>query len=280
MNNDRNPGAPGLQGLQKLEKLAPHDLPVKKLGLMARLRNYFLTGLIVVGPVGITLYIVWTFINWVDSWVKPLLPPIWLPETYGHWIPGMGLVFSILMLTIVGALAANLFGRTIVAFGEQMLGRMPIVRGVYGALKQIFETVLSQSQNSFQKAALIEFPRKGLYSLVFVSTDTSGEILEKCGGAEKDMVSVFMPTTPNPTSGFLVFVHRRDVTMLDMKVEDAAKLIISAGLVSPEYQVEPLVEIVSEKPVATEPMKPAKRGWFGLGKTASGDDHEDRAPLA
>jgi len=220
---------------QGLHKLAPNDLPVKKIGFIARLRNYFFTGLVVVGPVSITIYIIWTVISFVDSWVKPLLPAIWQPETYGLSVPGIGVAFSILILILVGAFVANLFGRSIVGFGERMVSRMPVVRGVYGALKQIFETVLSQSHDSFQKVGIIEYPRIGLYSIVFVSTETSGEIKEKCDDSSEGLLSIFLPTTPNPTSGYLLFVPAEDVTILEMKVEDAAKMVISAGLVVPEH---------------------------------------------
>ncbi len=208
------------------------------LHLGARLRNYFLTGLIIVGPVGITLYVVWWFINLVDGWVKPWVPVTYLPETYLPFtVPGVGLIFSITVLIIFGALTANLFGRTLVSYGEMMLDRMPVVRNVYGALKQIFETVLSQSSASFQKVGLIEYPRKGLYAIVFVSTTTKGEIDKKVREGET-LLSIFLPTTPNPTSGFLLFVPEKDVLVLDMSVEEAAKLVISAGLVVPPYQEE------------------------------------------
>ena len=229
-------GSPENEEPQGLHKLAPQDLPVKKTGFIARLRNYFFTGLIVVGPVSITIYIIWALISFIDSWVKPLLPKIWQPETYGLWVPGIGVAFSIIILIIVGAFVANLFGRTIIGFGETMVSRMPVVRGVYGALKQIFETVLSQSKTSFQKVGIIEYPRLGLYSIVFVSTDTTGEIDHKCNLTGEGMLSIFLPTTPNPTSGYLLFVPRSDVTILEMNVEDAAKMVISAGLVVPEYQ--------------------------------------------
>lgn len=249
MNDKRPPENDEPQGLHKL---APQDLPVKKTGFIGRLRNYFFTGLIVVGPVSITIYIIWALISFVDSWVKPLLPKIWQPETYGFWVPGMGVVFSIIILIIVGAFVANLFGRTIISFGEQMVGRMPVVRGVYGALKQIFETVLSQSQTSFQNVGIIEYPRKGLYSIVFVSTDTTGEIADKCNYTGEGMLSIFLPTTPNPTSGYLLFVPRGDVTILEMKVEDAAKMVISAGLVVPEYQAG-LQQLVQEAGENSDP---------------------------
>ena len=206
-------------------------------GVSTRLRNYFFTGLIVVGPVSITLYIVWWFVNLIDAWVKPIVPAIYNPDTYFQIsIPGIGLVFAIFGLMIIGALTANLFGRTLLSYGELLLGRMPVVRNVYRALKQIFETILSQSSGSFQQVGLIEYPRQGLYAVVFVSKDTEGEIAAKTHN--DDLVSVFLPTTPNPTSGYLLFVPKKDVIVLDMSVEDAAKMVISAGLVEPDIQAK------------------------------------------
>lgn len=209
-----------------------------------RLRNYLFTGLIIVGPVSITLYIVWWFVNLIDGWVKPLLPsldeiernlPFEMPFPVSALsdIPGVGLIVAIIGLMLIGALTANLFGRTLFGYGELMLERMPIVRNLYGALKQIFETVLSKSGSSFKKVGLIEYPRKGIHSMVFISTETRGEIQTRHGSEQ--LMSVFLPTTPNPTSGFLLFVPEKDVQILDMSVEEAAKLIISAGLVVPEH---------------------------------------------
>ena len=209
-----------------------------------RLRNYLFTGLIIVGPVSITVYIVWWFVGLIDAWIKPLLPSLADIERYLPFelpfpisalpdIPGVGLIVAIIGLMLIGALTANLFGRTLFGYGELMLGRMPIVRNVYGALKQIFETVLSKSGSSFQKVALVEYPRKGIFSIVFISTATRGEIQARHGSEQ--LVSVFLPTTPNPTSGFLLFIPEKDVRVLDMSVEEAAKLIISAGLVVPEH---------------------------------------------
>src|SRR5512134_2433807 len=156
--------------------------PVHSSHLGARLRGYFLTGLIVVGPVAITLYVVWWFINLVDAWVKPLIPNTYLPETYLPFsVPGVGLIVGIIGLMLVGALTANLFGRTIVSYGEMMLDRMPVVRGVYRLFKQIFETIFSNSGSSFKRVGLIEFPRKGIYALVFVSGDPPGVVADKLG---------------------------------------------------------------------------------------------------
>ncbi len=205
----------------------------------ARLRNYFLTGLVVVGPVTITLYIAWWFINVVDAWVKPFVPSIYNPETYLPFpMPGIGLLFGIIGLTLIGALAANLLGRTIISSGELFLDRMPIVRNLYQALKQIFVSVVSAAGpgTSFHKVGLIEFPSKGIWSLVYVTGEASGEIKEVRPGGEDDMMTVFMPTGIMPPTGFVCLVPRRDVIFLSMSVEDAAKMVISAGMVMPEYQ--------------------------------------------
>ncbi len=202
-----------------------------------RLRNYLLTGIVIAAPVSITIYLTWTFINWVDGWVKPLIPSVYNPDTYLPFsVPGVGLVFAIIMLMLLGFLTANIVGRSVVAYGESMLARMPLVRNLYSGLKQIFETALSESSRSFNSAGLVEYPRKGLWAIVFIATEAKGEIRAQLESTKEDMVSVFLPTTPNPTSGFLLFVPRADIRILDMTVEEAAKLVISAGLVTPEYQ--------------------------------------------
>ena len=221
----------------------------------ARLRGYFLTGLIVVGPVAITLYVVWWFINLVDAWVKPLVPQTYLPDTYLPFrVPGVGLIVGIVLLMVVGALTANLFGRTIVSYGEMMLDRMPVVRGVYRLVKQIFTTVFSKSGTSFKRVGLIEFPRRGLYCIVFMAGDPPIEVDEKIGGG-KPLMTVFMPNGPNPTTGFIVFVPASEVIPLDLAVEDAAKLVVSAGLVGPDLQQEELRKLAKArgaKPVPEE----------------------------
>ncbi|MCF6322455.1 MAG: DUF502 domain-containing protein [Rhizobiaceae bacterium] len=207
----------------------------KRIGGFARLRNYFLTGLIICAPVGITAYLVWSLIGWVDSWIVPFIPAVYNPDTYLPFsVPGFGLLIALIMITLVGFLTANYIGRAIWSFGEVLLSRMPVVRNLYSGLKQIFQTVLSDKSESFQEVALIEYPRKGLWAIVFIATDTRGEVARRMKDKGRETVSVFLPTTPNPTSGFLLFVPKEDVTILDMKVEDAAKLVISAGLVTPE----------------------------------------------
>ncbi|MHA7772883.1 DUF502 domain-containing protein [Roseibium sp. M-1] len=222
-------------------------------GAMTRLRNYFLTGLVIAGPIGITLWLTWTFIKWVDGWVKPFVPKIYNPDTYLPFpIPGFGLIVAVLVLTVVGFLAANFLGRSLISVGENIVGRMPLVRNIYSGLKQIFETVLDERGSSFTKAALIEYPRKGLWAIVFISTDTKGEV-ERRLKDKADTLSVFLPTTPNPTSGFLLFVPKQDVIELKMSVEDAAKLVISAGLVNPKYPE--ILEDAVEDPAQLERVR-------------------------
>lgn len=236
------PRADGRQAAEELraglKRLAIDDEPAGW-HIGARLRNYFLTGLLIVGPVTITLYIIWWFVNVTDAWVKPFVPKTYLPDTYLPFaVPGIGLIFGIAGLTVIGALAANLLGRTLVSFGELMLGRMPIVRNVYRALKQIFESVVTATgpTQSIQKVGLIEFPSKGLWSLVFVTGEAAGEISNVSPGGEGDLLSVFMPTGIVPPTGFVCFLPRKDVTFLNMNVEDAAKIIISGGMVMPEVK--------------------------------------------
>ncbi len=221
-------------------------------GWMTRLRNYFLTGLVIAGPIGITTYLTWSIVKWVDGLVKPFLPAVYNPDTYLPYpVPGFGLIVAFVGLTLVGFLTANIVGRSLVGFGESLLDRMPLVRNLYRGLKQIFETVLSERANTFKKAGIIEYPRKGLWALVFIAANTKGEVSQRLG-EESDLISVFLPTTPNPTSGYLLFVPRSDVIELEMSVEDAAKLVISAGLVVPEFPKKP----PAGKGIAKQPGKP------------------------
>jgi uncharacterized membrane protein len=245
-------GAAPQLGPDPLVLLGPEEPPSSHFA--ARLRGYFLTGLIVVGPVAITIYVVWWFINLVDAWVKPLIPTAYLPETYLPFnVPGVGLIVGIFGLIVIGALTANLFGRTIVSYGEMMLDRMPVVRGVYRLLKQIFTTIFSKSGTSFKRVGIIEFPRKGLYALVFVSGEPPAEIRDKLGNGET-LMTVFMPNAPNPTTGFVVFMPAKDVTVLDMSIEDGAKMVVSAGLVAPQQDaLKSLAENAKgKKPVPEE----------------------------
>ncbi len=204
---------------------------------MTRLRNYFLTGMVVCAPLAITAYIAWTLVHWVDSWVKPYIPSAYNPDNYLPFaVPGFGLLVALFVITMIGFLTANFIGRSIVRFGEKLLGRTPFVRGVYKALKQIFETVLSNKNDMFRTVGMVEYPRKNVWSLVFVSTERDTEINARLDRDGDPLVAVFMPCTPNPTTGFLMYVHRSEIVRLDMSIEDGAKLIVSAGLVAPEYK--------------------------------------------
>jgi len=199
----------------------------------ARIRNYFLTGLVVAGPVAITVWLTWSFITWVDDLVRPFVPVAYRPETYlPGKIPGTGLVIAFLALTTLGFLTANLVGRKLVEAGERLLDRMPLVRSIYKGLKQVFETLFSESGSSFRTVGLIEFPSPGMWSLVFLSQPPSKEIMSRLPNPEPH-VSVFMPCTPNPTTGFFFYVPRSGVIELDIPVEAAAKLIMTAGLIQP-----------------------------------------------
>ncbi len=198
----------------------------------AGVRANFLTGLVVIAPIGLTVWLIWTVTGWIDGWVLPLVPQRLRPEQYvGINLRGVGVVIFLIFTVVIGYLAKGLIGRSFIRFGESLVNRMPVVRTVYSSVKQIAETVFAQSETSFDTAVLVEYPRRGLWAVAFVSTPAKGEILASRPG--EDLVSVFLPTTPNPTSGFLLFVPRADLVVLDMTVEDAAKLVISAGLVYP-----------------------------------------------
>jgi len=219
--------------LDNLVKKDPPPRRRRRSRFRLRVRNYFLTGVVVAAPVGITLYLTWAFVHWVDQRVKPLIPKVYNPDTYLPFsVPGVGLIFAIIMLTVLGFLTANLVGRSVVGYGELLLDRVPLVRNLYRGLRQLFQTVLSQSSRSFQRAVLVEYPRKGVWRVGFVATRARGEIAERL--SEHEPVAVFVPNTPNVTAGFMVLVPRRDVMVLDGHVEEAAKMIISAGLVAPD----------------------------------------------
>jgi uncharacterized membrane protein len=217
---------------------------LKRRSLWARLRANFLTGLVVLVPIWLTLYLFWAFVGWIDSWVLPFVPNAYQPEAFfkrifgedtSVSIRGVGVVVFFFFTIFVGWLAKGLIGRSFLAWAEGLVNRMPVVRSVYSGLKQIAETVFSRQESSFETACLIEYPRKGIWAIAFISTYAKGEVNQRIP-KDQQMVSVFLPTTPNPTSGFLLFVPKSDVIELEMSVEDAAKLVISAGLVYPNSQ--------------------------------------------
>ena len=201
-------------------------------GLASRLRNYFLTGLVVAGPVAVTLWLIWWFVTWVDNLVRPVIPVAYRPETYLPInIPGFGLIIVFVALTLLGFLTANLVGSSVVSFGESLLNRMPIVRPIYRTTKQIFQTLFSASELSFRRVGLVEFPAPGMWSLVFLTQPPSPAIATHLPQTEH--VSAFLPCTPNPTTGFFFYVPRADVIDLDITVEQAMSLLISAGIIQP-----------------------------------------------
>ena len=213
--------------------------PPRRSSIFGRLRASFLTGLVVIAPVALTIWLIWTMIGWVDGVVLPLIPYDLTPQRYiGINLRGVGVVVFLVFTVLVGWAAKGLIGRTLIRLGESLVDRMPVVRSIYSGVKQIAETVFAQSERSFEVACLVQYPRKGVWALGFISASTKGEIASRpeTGG---NLVSVFLPTTPNPTSGFLLFMPREDVIELEMSVEDAAKLIISAGLVYPPGQLKP-----------------------------------------
>lgn len=228
-----------------------HDLPplARRPGLIGILRNNFLAGLVVVLPIGLTIWLIWTVVGWVDSAVWPFVPDAYQPNALlNRWlgltgedrihvnVRGLGVVVLLVFTVLVGWVAKGLVGRSLLRWGESLVARTPIVRTVYNGVKQIAETIFAQQEQSFEKACLVEYPRAGIWAVGFISTRAKGEVVRRSG--QDELLSVFVPTTPNPTSGFLLFFPRRDVIELDMSVEEAAKLVISAGLVYPGEKPE------------------------------------------
>jgi uncharacterized membrane protein len=210
---------------------APKPARPLRMGFGARLRAYFFAGILVTAPISITFYLAWLFITFVDDWVRPLIPPAYNPENYLRFsLPGIGLVVVLVGLTFIGAVTANFLGRFFLRLSERILNRMPVIRSVYSAVKQIFETVLAQQSAAFREVVLVEYPRKGIWALGFLTGNTQGEVQEI---TESDVLNVFLPTTPNPTSGFLLFVPKSDVVRLSMSVEEGIKMVVSGGIVTP-----------------------------------------------
>ena len=231
----------------------PHGRPQRlRRSIIARLRNYLLAGVIVTAPISITLYVSWLFIDFVDRQVTPLIPEKYNPETYLPFgLPGLGLVVMVLVLTLIGALTAGFIGRFFVRTGEQLLAQMPVVRTIYSALKQVFETVFAEKATAFREVVLIEYPRRGIWAVGFATGSTKGEVQNL---VEDEVVNIFLPTTPNPTSGFLLFLPRKDVVFLSMSVEEGVKMVISAGVVTPpdhrpvHERLTPRYALKKEKP--------------------------------
>ena len=198
-----------------------------------RLRRYFLTGLVIAAPLAITASVTWWFVNFVDGLVKPLIPNAYWPDSYLPYpVPGFGLVIGLIGLTLLGFMTANLVGRTMIDAGEAILNRMPVVRGLYKGVKQVFETIFSQSGTSFRKVGMVQFPQPGMWSIVFIAQEAAPEIAGALPDGDQQ-IGVFLPCTPNPTTGFFFYLPRREVVELSISIEDGAKLIMSAGLIQP-----------------------------------------------
>ncbi|MCB6177134.1 DUF502 domain-containing protein [Rhodobacter sp. Har01] len=218
-----------------------NDLSPPRRGFLAVLRASFLTGLVVVLPVGLTLYVVWAGIGWIDGWILPLIPSSYQPDAlmrrwfgpeYEFPVRGLGVLVFLVATVVIGWLAKGLIGRSVIRKAEDMVDRMPIVRSVYSGIKQVAETFFNKKEQSFDKVCLVEFPRPGAWALGFLSTRPKGELADRLAAIGPEMSAVFVGLTPF-TSGMLLFVPTRDLVILDMKIDDAAKLIVSGGLVYP-----------------------------------------------
>lgn len=220
-----------------------HSRPHRRdgLGFIGRLRAYFLAGVLVSAPIAVTAYIAWWFVSFIDGTVRPLIPSGYNPENYLPFsIPGFGVLTVIVALTLIGTFAAGYVGRLALRFGESLVARMPVVRSVYSAVKQIFETVLAKKSNAFREVVMVEYPRDGVWSLGFITGSAHPEV-QKVSADE--MVNVFIPCAP-PTAGYLVFVPRREVVVLDMTVEDGLKMVVSGGIVTPpERAARPVADL-------------------------------------
>ncbi len=201
-------------------------------GAMVRLRNYLFTGILVTAPVAITAWLAWEFVTYVDGQVTPLIPPRWNPETYLPFtLPGLGVVVVVVSLTVIGFFTAGIVGRSLVRQGERILDQLPVIRSIYSAVKQIFETVFKTQSNAFREVVLIEYPRRESWAIGFITGNTEGQIQEE---AQRDSYNIFLPTTPNPTSGFLLFIPKSETRHLSMTVEEGLKMVVSGGIVTPE----------------------------------------------
>jgi uncharacterized membrane protein len=210
------------------------------------LRNYLIAGLLIWIPVMVTVWVI-RFLSGILDQSLLLLPPSWRPEAlFGTYIPGVGVILSFLLLVVTGVVVRNLFGGQIVAGFENLVRRIPVIGAVYGGAKSFSETVLTDKGKSFKQVVLVEFPRKGLFSIGFITCEDMDEVQAR---TEQDVVCVFVPTTPNPTTGFLVAVDRNEIVRLDMTVDDAFKMLLTLGVVVPRWQKPPTaVDLAPQQP--------------------------------
>ena len=212
-----------------------NNQPNTKISILAKFRRFFLTGLLVTAPIIITIYVTWLVITFIDVKVASLLPEyLDFRKALPFQIPGLGLLIVIFVITLIGAITPGLIGRNLLKLGEMILFKTPVIRTIYSSIKQIMETVMSTNSKSFKEVVLVEYPRKDIWVIAFVTSSVKGEIDNKI--KKSNLVSIFVPTTPNPTSGFLLFVAKKDLIYLNMPVEQAVKLVISGGIVSPKQK--------------------------------------------
>ena len=203
----------------------------RQIKFSGRLRTNLLAGILITAPIGITFYLTWLVISWIDRKVSLIIPEKYNPETYLLFsIPGLGLVVAIVLLILIGSVTKGVIGRWWVRASERILARMPVIRSLYGAVKQIFETIMKQQSNAFRQVVLFEYPRRGSWALGFITGQTQGEVQNT---TEDEVVNVFLPTTPNPTSGYLLFIPKKDLVILSMSVEEGIKMVVSGGIVTP-----------------------------------------------
>jgi len=215
------------------EEMIPGIGKPKPVGLFAWLRGRFFAGMVIAAPLAATIFILQFLITFIDNRVKPLLPPLLKPETYTNYaIPGFGVLVVVIALTILGAITANLIGRSLLRATDRIFSRIPIVRNVYAAIKQLTEVLSNNQQASFDRCVLIQYPKEGSWCIGFVSSHAKQEIGAKLGTSK---IGVFVPTSPNPTSGFLIYVEETETIALEMSVEEGAKMILTAGLVVPDF---------------------------------------------
>ena len=222
--------------IQPNDQMVEHSVKRAKRGkgskfrLLRWARNRFFTGVIVAIPIAATFLAVSWVVSKIDANVFRIIPASLNPETYlGFAVPGLGLVISVILLFLLGIIASNFIGKSLIKSGENILARVPIVSPIYNSLKQIVQTVAAQKDRAFRDVCLIEYPKKDVWAIGFVTADLTGEPAKALGD---DMVCVFVPTTPNPTSGFLLFVQKDTIQILNMTPEEGAKMIISGGMVS------------------------------------------------
>lgn len=215
-----------------MSKVTQEEVNIKPAGPLSRLRRYLLTGILVTAPISITIYLTYIFLTFVDSKVVHLLPKEWYDALYAHTtIPGIGLIIVLTIFIAIGWLATNFLGRIFIYLSEYIVNKMPVVRTLYNAIKQIFETIMASQSNAFREVVMLEYPRRGVWSIGFVTGTTKGEVQNLTA---EETINVFVPTTPNPTSGYLLFVPKTELKYLDMSVEEGVKLVVSAGIITPE----------------------------------------------